>query len=216
MTSTSARRRVLGFTMVELMITITVLLVIAVIAVPSFISFRQRSALRGGADQALAFWNQVRLESAKRNTLIKVGVFVDGDDFCLGAATTTTLPADVANHDVPCDCMVADADECNVAQFPALIDDGAGNLVSDQASWRGVTLNGTPTLGEDSGAAVIESRRTSLINPDMEGSITFSAPPGPNDYRLNLFVDRQGRATLCQSNSAGDLLSDYLNRTCDP
>lgn len=208
---TSARRRVLGFTMVELMITITVVLVIAMIAVPSFISFRQRSTLRGVADQAQGFWNQARLESAKRNSLIKVGVFVNGDAYCLGAETT--IP-DATDHDEPCDCLTAD--ECNVAIFPALIDDGGGTLVSDQSSWRGVTLSGTPTLGEDSGAAVIESRRTSLINPDMEGSITFAAPPGPNDYRLNLFVDRQGRATLCQSNSAGDLLSDYLNRTCDP
>ena len=210
---TSARRRVLGFTMVELMITITVLLVIAMIAVPSYISFRQRSTLRGVADQALGFWNQARLESAKRNSLVKVGVFVDDDRYCLGAETTTILDTD---HDEPCDCLTAD--ECNVAVFPPLVDtDGDGTFdSSDQSAWRGVTLSGTPTLGEDSGAVVIESRRTSLINPDTEGSITFAAPPGPNDYRLNLFVDRQGRAMLCQSNSAGDVLSDYLSRTCDP
>ena len=193
----SVRRRVLGFTMVELMITLTVVLVISLLAVPSFISFRQRSALRGAAEQAQGFWNQARLEAAKRNSLVKVGVFVDGDTFCLGAAQTT----DTAD-DEPCDCT---SDECDVAVFP-----------TDQAEWRGVTLNGSPTLGSDSGVAVIESRRTALTDPAMAGAISFAAPEGSNDYRLNLLVDRQGRATLCQSNNAVDKLSDYLSRNCDP
>lgn len=197
---TSVRRRVLGFTMVELMITLVVVLVISMIAVPSYITFRQRAALRGAAEQAQGFWNQARLEAAKRNSLVKVGVFVDGDVYCLGADETTSGATD---HDEPCDCTTAG--ECNVAVFPA-----------DQAEWRGVTLNGTPTLGTNSGAAVIESRRTTLIDPDMAGAISFAAPEGTNDYRLNLLVDRQGRATLCQSNNAVDKLSDYLNRNCDP
>src|SRR5689334_21788696 len=98
---TSARQRVLGFTTVELMITLTVVMVIAMIAVPSFISFRQRSALRAAAEQAQGFWNQARLESAKRNSLVKVGVFVDGSKFCLGATTTTI---DATDNDEPCDC----------------------------------------------------------------------------------------------------------------
>ena len=197
---TSVRRRVLGFTMVELMITLTVVLVISMIAVPSYISFRQRAALRGAAEQAQGFWNQARLEAAKRNSMVKVGVFVDGDVYCLGADTTTF---DATDHDDPCDCTTAG--QCDVATFP-----------DEQAQWQGVTLNGTPTLGSNSGAAVIESKRTALIDPDMEGAISFAAPDGPNDYRLNLHIDRQGRATLCQSNAAGDQLSDYLSRTCDP
>ena len=193
----SVRRRVLGFTIVELMITLAVVLVISLLAVPSFISFRQRAALRAAGEQAQGFWNQARLEAAKRNSLVKVGVFVDGDTYCLGAATTTDLA-----DDEPCDCT---SDECNVAVFP-----------TDQAQWRGVTLNGTPTLGSDTGVAVIESRRTALTDPAMEGAISFAGPQGSNDYRLNLLVDRQGRATLCQSNAAVDKMSDYLTRNCDP
>jgi len=200
---TSARQRVLGFTMVELMITLTVVLVIAMIAVPSFISFRQRSALRAAAEQAQGFWNQARLESAKRNSLIKVGVFVSGNSYCLGAKTTTIGATD---NDEPCDCTTTGAaDSCDVARFP-----------DDQKQWQGVTLVGTPTPGNNTGVTVIESRRTSLVDPTTEGSITFGAPEGPNDYALNLYIDRQGRATLCQSNNAGDKMSDYTSRNCDP
>jgi prepilin-type N-terminal cleavage/methylation domain-containing protein len=199
---------VLGFTMVELMITLTVVVIIAMIAVPSFISFRQRSALRTGAEQAQSFWNQARFEAAKRNSLVKVGVFVDGDKYCLGATTTTITATD---NDEPCDCSAAGG--CNVASFPA-VDPTSGELQMGQ--WQGVTLEGTPTLGSDTGVAVVESRRTALIDPAMEGTITFAAPEGANDYRLNLFIDRQGRAVLCQSNSAPDKMSDYLHRDCDP
>lgn len=206
----SARRRVLGFTMVELMITLTVVLVISMIAVPSFISFRQRAALRAAAEQTQGFWNQARFEAAKRNSLVKVGVFANGASYCLGATTTTI---DATDHDEPCDCL-SDG-ECDVGVFPALVDVG-GTIVSDQSAWRGVTLNGTPTLGSDSGAAVLESRRTTLINPTMAGAISLAAPDGPNDYRLNMLVDRQGRATLCQSTNAPDKMSDYINRNCAP
>ena len=207
---TSAKRKVLGFTMVELMITLTVVTVISLLAVPSFISFRQRSALRGAAEGAQSFWNQARLEAAKRNSLVKIGVVSGSGGFCLGA---TTVTINDTNLDEPCDCFTANA--CNVAVYPALVD-VSGTAVSEQAQWQGVTLSGTPTLGQDNGVAVIEGRRTALIDPANEGSITFAAPEGPNDYRLNLFIDRQGRAILCQSNNAGDKMSDYNSRNCDP
>ncbi|MFA6984853.1 MAG: hypothetical protein WC213_01430 [Arenimonas sp.] len=184
--------------MIELVITITVILVLMVLALPSFNSFQQRSKLRGAGDQALGFWNQARLEAAKRNQLVKVGVSGSGAEFCLGATTTTI---DALDHDTPCDCQTAGA--CDVATFGA-----------DQAEWRGVTLNGTPTLGEDSGVAVIEPKRTALINPDMAGTISFNGPTGHKSYRLNLRVDRLGRGALCQSTSAPDEMSDYVNREC--
>ena len=40
------RHRIRGFTLIELMITLTVVVVLLLIAIPSFLSFRQRAALR--------------------------------------------------------------------------------------------------------------------------------------------------------------------------
>src|SRR5436190_5096275 len=64
------RYRVRGFTLIELMITLAVIVVLLLIAVPSFQSFRQRAALRGGAEQAMSLWQQARFEAAKRNSYV--------------------------------------------------------------------------------------------------------------------------------------------------
>src|SRR5690348_1661960 len=74
-------RRVRGFTLIELMTTILVIVVLLILATPSFISFRQRSALRGAGEQVFSLWNQARLEAAKRNQLVKFVVKSSGTDF---------------------------------------------------------------------------------------------------------------------------------------
>jgi prepilin-type N-terminal cleavage/methylation domain-containing protein len=75
-----------GFTIIELMVAILVLLVLVALAVPSLQAVRQRAATRAAGDQLLSFWNQARLEAAKRNQLVKVGVTQSdsGATFCLG------------------------------------------------------------------------------------------------------------------------------------
>jgi len=186
-----------GFTMIELMVTLTVIFVLALLAVPSMISFRQRSALRGAGEQALGFWNQARFEAAKRNAMVKVGVYSNAGAYCLGAAVTTD-PAD----NTPCHCDTAGA--CDVAVFPG-----------EQGQWSGVTLAST-TLGSSSGVAVIEPKRTQLTDSGQAGVISFLGPPGRLSYRLNLHIDELGRGVLCESSSAGAQMSDYANRRCAP
>lgn len=194
--------RIHGFTLIELMIVVTVIIVIMLLAIPSFASFRQRAALRGSTEQAVGFWNQARFEAAKRNQLVKVGVVSSGANYCLGADTTTD-PADAT----PCNCFTAGA--CDVSIFPA-------DPATGQEEWRGVTLIGTPTLGTNTGVAVIEPKRTGLTSSAMAGAITFKGPAGRRDYRVNLLVDRYGRAVLCGSNGAPDTMSDYTSRKCSP
>jgi prepilin-type N-terminal cleavage/methylation domain-containing protein len=195
-------RRASGFTLIELMVTLTVVFVLALIAIPSFLAVRQRAALRGAGDQALSLWNQARFEAAKRNTMVKVGVHVDGTAFCLGAATTTN-----ASDTTPCDCSSAapTTNVCDVARFP-----------DSQDEWRGVTLSGTPTLGNNNGVAVIDPRLTSLSDSTAVGTVTMAAPPGRISYKLNLHVDALGRAVLCESTADTNPMSDYSDRRCSP
>ena len=197
----SASRRVLGFTLIELMVTVAVFTVLAMLALPSFNAFRQRSALRGTSEQVVGFWNQARFESAKRNQMVKVGVSSDSTGYCLGAATTTN-----AADTTPCDCHTAGA--CNVAVYPG--------DPTDQTEWRGVTLNGTPTLGSNNAVAVIEPKRGSLATASQAGAISFTGPTGPKSYHMNLLIDQFGKTTLCQSTGDSDRMSDYLTRRCAP
>lgn len=203
-------KRIRGFTVIELMVTVLVMLVLLAIAQPSFEGLRQRSAIRGAAENVLSFWNQARLEAAKRNELVKVGVVQTngGKEFCLGAATTTN-----AGDTTPCNCMevAPSSNVCDIAIFP-----GPNN----QREWRGTTLAGV-TLGGGTvitaiQPAVIEPKRTNLVVAADDGSITLAGPSGQFAYRVNLQVDRFGRAVLCESTSATHKLSDYGTRQCAP
>jgi type IV fimbrial biogenesis protein FimT len=200
-------RRHEGFTLIELMTAVAVMLVLMLIAQPSFESLRQRAAMRGAGEHLVSFWNQARLEAAKRNSLVKVSVVSgSGGVFCMGAATTTN-PADTT----PCDCTAAapTSDVCDIARFP-----------DSQSDWNRVTLTGV-TLGGGTTLAniepvVIEPKRTSLVVPADDGSVTLSGPTGRFNYKVNLLVDRFGRAQLCESTSATDHMSDFANRQCAP
>ena len=192
-------RRVRGFTLIELMTTILVIVVLLILATPSFISFRQRSALRGAGEQVFSLWNQARLEAAKRNQLVKFVVKSSGTDFCIGLAETTDKADETA-----CDCMT---NACGIANFP-----GQGS----QGGWNGVTLSGTPTLGGTKGVVVIDPKLTQLTEAGDVGAISLNGPVGRNAYKLNMVVDRVGRGYLCESKTAAAHMSDYTQRKCDP
>lgn len=190
-----------GFTLVELMVTIAVLALLLTVAVPSFVSFRQRTALGGAAEQLVSAWTNARFEALRRNQLLKVSVVNNGGAFCIGAVETQD-PAD----STACDCFEADpgvAGFCDVSVYPG-----------DQDEWQGVTASGAPTLGGGTGVAVIDPKRGGLTQTADAGGITLLAPDGPEDYRLGVFFDRRGRAIVCQPPDAPDKIPRYADREC--
>lgn len=201
----SSKRHNAGITLIEIMITVTILSILLAIAVPSFSSIRQRAAVRGAADQLLSVWNLARFEAVKRNQMVKVGIKTGADGaFCVGAATTND-PADTT----PCDCMSAApaSNACDVARYP-----------DNQSDWRkvslsGVTIGGT-TLVSAAQPVVIEPNRTSLTDPADKGTISLAGPPGPNFYKLNLSIDQLGHGVLCESTTAASKLPEYSSRRC--
>jgi type IV fimbrial biogenesis protein FimT len=201
----SSQRQIAGLTLIELMITVAIVSIMLVIAIPSFSALNQRATLRGAADQMLSVWNLARFEAVKRNQMVKVGVKTDASGaFCLGAATTND-PSDTT----PCDCMSAApaSNVCDVARYP-----------TDQSEWKkvslaGVTIGGT-TLLTSAQPVVIEPKRTSLTEPSDKGTISLAGPPGQNSYKLNLSIDQLGHGVLCESATAASKLPEYGNRHC--
>lgn len=191
-------RRNFGFTLIELMVTLAVIVVLSMLALPSFRTFQQRSATRGAAEHVLSLWNQARFEAAKRGSYVKFSVKSNSGNYCIGLATTTTT-----TDATPCDCLTAHS--CNIAEFPA-----------SQSEWNSVTLSGTPTLGVNTGVAVIDPRLTTLTESGDAGAISLASPSGPRSYKLNISFDRQGRGYVCESQTAQDHMADFSDRQCSP
>lgn len=196
------RSRFLGFTLIELMVAIAVLAILAVLAVPSFLDFRQRSAVRGAADQVVTFWGNARFEALRRDAPVKVGFRSSSGNFCIGAAV-----ASGAADNTACDCFTAGS--CDVASYPAT-----------QNEWKGVRVASNPTLGDDDGSsaigvAVIDPKRGGLTQAADAGAILLRSPGGGSlDYRINIVVDRNGRAFQCEPAAAPSKLPEFSNRQC--
>ena len=187
-----------GFTLIELMITLTVVVVLLLVAVPSFQAYRQRAALRASADRLVVLWNQARFESTKRNR--NVQFVVDTANNCVGfAETVQSNPA----SDTACSCST---NACGIANFP-----GAGNA----GAWNGVTLSAGSTTPAPLSLVIIEPKHTFLTDTSAPGAVTLNGPPGRNAYKLYMRVDAFGRAVLCQPPNAVSKLPDYgPTRTC--
>lgn len=195
------RRSALGFTLIELMVAIAVLSILLVVAIPSFSDFRQRSALRGAADQVVSFWGDARFEALRRDALLRVSFQTNAaGEMCLGSETITTGAL--------CNCFLATgAGVCNVARYPA-----------DQSEWRRVRVAGASTLGGSTaavGAVIIDPKRGNITDRNDDGQILLGSPTGGSqDYRLNIAIDRNGRAVICEPSAAPSKISAFTNLRC--
>ena len=115
----TAKKTISGFTLIELMITVTVVAVLATLALPSYSTFIEKRKTIGGAEELAAFMMLARGEAAKHNQQTTVSfVRTDATNWCVG-----TIFGSVA-----CDCTVAADDP----SYCALIyNDINGNVVSE-------------------------------------------------------------------------------------
>lgn len=184
-----------GFTLIELMVTLSVLALILVMAIPSFNEFRQRSALRGAADQVLSFWANAKFEAVKQNVPIKVGLIrTDDTNFWLCAAVASS------NADTTPITAVTD---CTVGTYPGSIPE-----------WKRIIA--PASVGKNgSDFIVIDPKRGSLGNSGQAGFWELRTPAGGVDYRLDINVDLFGRAVACEPSSSPSKMPQYTNRRCN-
>lgn len=191
-----------GFTLIELMVSIAVLSILLIAAIPSFIDFRERAAVRGAGDQLVSFWANAKLEAVKRNQPVIVTIRTTATTMCLGASTTA--------GPCTCDAAAGAATTCDVARYPD---------PTAQGDWRGVTVVGKPTLGspdtDTDGVATIDPKRGYLTSSGDVGGVTIQSP-GQNAFRLRLYIDQWAKPYLCAPTNSPRILSDYSTRTCSP
>lgn len=191
-------RRSQGFTLIELMVAVSVLAILMVVAVPSFMQFRQRSALQGAAEQFVSAWDQARFEALRRDRILYATLRNDSGNVCMGF-----------DVDGSCDCRAKSGATgfCDVSTYPG-----------DNATLQGITAAANPTLGPDDsdaiGVAEIDPKRGGITDTSDWGGIALKGPAGSADYRLNFYVDTRGRAVLCEPADAPSKIPAYGDRRC--
>lgn len=139
----SAKR---GFSLVELMVTLTVLAILLSVAVPSFQNIRDTSRVRAAAEAVYAHMQFSRSESVKQNRNLFVSL-TTGTNWCIGISNSSG-------------CNCATANSCRFGPAANLVEN---NLAS--ADFSGISL------ASDQASIQFESRRGGNENP---GTITLT------------------------------------------
>ena len=91
------KQKQIGFTLLELMITVTILGIIASMAVPSFQSVIERDHLKGAVEGLKSDLMFARVEAIKRGTNLNVTITGGGSTWCYG----------IDDDNTTCDCTTA-------------------------------------------------------------------------------------------------------------
>lgn len=169
---------VLGFTMIELMVTLTVTAILLVAAVPSFTDFFDKNRVRGAADGVISLISNVRAEAVKTDLDVNVAFTGSGTSWCVGA-NSASLPTggNPTGSASACDCT--DASKCLVSGARSALDVGA---------YPGVAIGALP-------AAMIFDSKLGAVTPLATSSVTLTSPRGKYDIKVE--VNALGQARLC-------------------
>lgn len=156
-----------GFTLIELMVTITVLAIFLTIGIPSFFDTIEKQRVRNAVEKVYADLNFARSQAIKANRTLFFTIN-PGADWCYGIDDTAA-----------CDCTVAN--DCQVE---------GGARVSTATDFNNTTL--TTTLDALPDTAILFDPRRGL--PNNAGDIVITSSGGlVAEVRMNAI----GRLSIC-------------------
>jgi type IV fimbrial biogenesis protein FimT len=177
----SEAKWILGFTLVELMVTLAVVAILLVASVPSFIDFFDKTRVRGAADGVISLISNARAEAVKTDLNVSVAMVGSGSSWCVGAnAATPPSGGNPAGDALPCDCTdPADVSQCRVAGQRSAVEVG---------TYPDVRVGALP-------AALTFNSNLGAIEPLGTRSVTLTSPNGTFDLAVE--VNALGQARLC-------------------
>jgi type IV fimbrial biogenesis protein FimT len=89
-----------GITLTELLISLTIIIILSTVAIPSFLTLLKHHRTKNTAEELFNFLNYARSEAIKRNTPVYIS-FSSGNNWCYGINIST-----------PCDCNIPSS--CNL------------------------------------------------------------------------------------------------------
>lgn len=198
-----------GLSLIELMVTVTILAVILVMSAPSFSAWIQNSRLRGAAESVLGGLQFARAEAVSRNALVRFQLTSTLDATCalvdnssnwiVNLVNSTAPPSDVVTAlcNAPANDWVSPTDAGAVAPFIIRKHDGINGpagLVVNGNTVTSITFNG---LGRPTTAPMT----VNFSNPTAGACLQDGGPV----TCLRVVVSAAGLIRMCNPNfPAGD------------
>ena len=167
-----------GFTLIELMVVLAILLVLALIAMPSFSDFFERNRVRGAATEVIAVIDNARAEAVKNDLDVNIAMIGSGTAWCVGA-NAATIPTPGNPPDVAVACNCTDTAQCQVSGMRLAMDVGAFPDVA---------------VGDVPDPLVFDSTLGAIV-PLGGRVVTLTSPKGK--YDVTIEVNGLGQARMC-------------------
>jgi type IV fimbrial biogenesis protein FimT len=171
-----------GFTVVELMVTVTLIAVSTALALPSYEDMIEKRRLTQGAEQVAAFLNVTQTEAMKRNEPVTISYKKsDPANWCFGTIA----------GDTPCDCEETNISEdlyCKVDNVPRLLTDANIHPFDFMHDMGG------------EGELIFDPIRGLMLDVDgdvISDGITFEVRSETEEYRLNIEIAATGQVKVC-------------------
>lgn len=184
-----------GFTLVELMVTLAVLVILATLAAPSFSDLIVKSRLRGATDDVVNLLNASRINSVKLQRQINVAVKGTSTPWCAGAVAGSG-PANVGDplalSNTTCDCSASTV-SCLVDSQTALVSSGSYSGVSLTAASAAITY-----ASATSGGVTFNPKVGALT--DSAGNLIATTPTitlTSGRYSTQITVSPLGQVIVC-------------------
>lgn len=178
----------LGFTLVELMVTLAVVAILLVAAAPSFGDFFDRYRLRGAVDDVVSTVAHSRAGAVKLDREVRLTFQGSGTAWCAGAVAAS-LPTDGSRAGAATSCDCSDGSPaCSVDGETLVVEEGAHGDVALSGSASELVFDGQLGLATGSGGALSTSQ------------FTLTSPSGK--YALRVDVSPLGEATVCVASTS--------------
>lgn len=182
-----------GFTLIELMITVVILLILLLVAVPSFQDYIQKARVRGAADQVTNLLAKARQAAVMSNMPVSVLATGSAGDWCVGArqpaepATWALRPSTAAT------CACDSAPSACVVQNETLVVESSGlaSGAPPTVAITGFNFSYTPKLGSVSA----NGAPGKAFMTATQSSLTITSPN--NRYTVDLVVTPLGQSYVC-------------------
>jgi len=162
-----------GVTLNELLVALSVIAILLTVSVPSYSEFITKRSVAGAAELITTFFENVKMESVKRNDYITINYKKSGENWCIGAVT---------GKDVACDCMAA-TPECLVDSVPTVLSNDTYAQFSDlNMAFADGTVSFDPVRG---------------ILTDPSKSVSIQIQDKAEKMRVNISVNATGSVRAC-------------------